>query len=113
MDIGKRIRNLRIAKDLNVTELANKAYISQSYLSDIEKGRTAPSLDKLKIICDTLGVSLGEFFGVVPGLPAELIRLVENAQKLTENEVKLLSDFLEELVARSQKDEKDENLPDT
>jgi len=101
MDIGMRIRNLRLAKDLNVTELANKAFISQSYLSDIEKGRTAPSLDKLNIICDTLGISLSEFFGKVPELPAELIRLVENAQSLSEEEIKLLSNFIEAIAQRN------------
>lgn len=101
MDIGMRIRNLRLAKDLNVTELANKAFISQSYLSDIEKGRTAPSLDKLNIICDTLGISLSEFFGKVPELPAELIRLVENAQSLSEEEITLLSNFIEAIAQRN------------
>ncbi|MFA1820049.1 helix-turn-helix domain-containing protein [Virgibacillus oceani] len=102
MDIGKRIRNLRIAKGFSVSELARKAFISQSYLSDIETGRTAPSLDKLNVICETLGISLSEFFGVVPELPAEVIKLVENVQKLTEKEVKLLSDFLEVIVERNQ-----------
>lgn len=101
MDIGKRIRNLRQAKNLNVTELANKAFISQSYLSDIETGRTAPSLDKLNIICKSLDISLSEFFGDVPELPAEIIRLVENAQKLTDDEVKHLSRFIEAVLQRN------------
>ncbi|WP_080872547.1 helix-turn-helix domain-containing protein [Oceanobacillus timonensis] len=112
MDIGNRIRNLRKAKGFNVTELANKSFISQSYLSDIETGRTAPSIDKLKVICDSLEISLGEFFGVVPGLPSNIIRLVENAQKLTEKEVQLLSDLLEEMVTRNQTTDNVKNLPD-
>lgn len=103
MNIGKRVRNLRNSKGLNVTELANKAFISQSYLSDIETGRTAPSLDKLNIICNTLGISLSEFFGKIPELPAEIIRLVENVQKLEEHEVKLLSNFLEAIAERNDK----------
>ena len=103
MDIGDRIRNLRQSKNLTVTQLAKKAYISQSYLSDIETGRTAPSLDKLNIICDTLEISLSEFFGSVPKLPAEIIKLVESAQKLTEDEVKLLTNFLETITERISK----------
>lgn len=102
MDIGNRIRNLRMAKNLTVTQLAKKAYISQSYLSDIETGRTAPSLDKLKIICETLEISLSEFFGSVPELPAEIIKLVENVKKLTEDEIELLSRFIESIVERTQ-----------
>lgn len=102
MNIGKRIRNLRISKNLSVTELANKCFISQSYLSDIETGRTAPSLDKLNIICESLEVSLSEFFGDTSELPANLIRLLKNAEKLTEEEIELLSSFLEKILERNQ-----------
>lgn len=100
MNIGERIKNLRMSKQMSITELANKAFISRSYLSDIEQGRTMPSLDKLNIICENLDISLSDFFGGVPELPADLIRLVENAQKLTEDEMKYLSDFLESIVNR-------------
>ena len=79
--IGERIRNLREAKNLKVTELAKKAYISQPYLSDIEKGRTMPSIDKLKTICDALEISLSEFFGELSELPPDLIKLIENTKK--------------------------------
>lgn len=100
MEIGKRIRNLRLSKGLSVNGLAKKAYISQSYLSDIETGRTAPSLDKLTVICNVLEISLSEFFGSVPELPAEVIKLIEGAQKLTDEEIKLLSNFLEAIAER-------------
>jgi len=101
MNIGDRIRNLRLAQNLTVTQLAKRSYISQSYLSDIESGRTAPSLDKLNVICNTLGISLSEFFGEVPKLPAEIIKLVESAKKLTEDEVELLSRLIEKITNRT------------
>lgn len=98
MKIGERIRNLREAKNLKVTELAKKAYISQPYLSDIEKGRTMPSIDKLKTICDALEISLSEFFGELSELPPDLIKLIENTKKLTEEERKTLGAFVEAIV---------------
>lgn len=101
MNIGKRIKNIRLSKGLIASQLANKAFISQSYLSDIESGRTAPSLDKLFTICKALDISLSEFFGDVPELPVDIIRLVKNAQKLDEEEIKLLTNFLELIVQRS------------
>lgn len=100
MDIGKRIKNIRLSKEINASRLANKAFISQSYLSDIETGKSTPSLDKLFTICEALDISLSEFFGDIPELPVDIIRLVENAQKLDEEEVKLLSDFIELIVKR-------------
>ncbi|WP_040977804.1 helix-turn-helix domain-containing protein [Oceanobacillus jeddahense] len=100
MEIGKRIKNLRLAKGISVTGLAKKAYITQPYLSEIESGKTSPSLDKLALICNALDISLSEFFGSVPELPAELIKLVESARKLTDEEMKLLSNFLELIAER-------------
>lgn len=108
MDVGNRIRNLRLSKGLSATELAKKAYISQPYLSDIESGRTAPSLDKLSTICESLDISLSEFFGDVPELPSNIIRLVKSAQNLNEEEVKLLTNFLEVIVKRNQIDNTNE-----
>ena len=82
--------------------LAKKAFISQSYLSDIENGRTTPSLDKLTTICDALGITLAEFFGYESELTPDLMRLLENMKKLTEEERSHLADFIEEILKRNQ-----------
>jgi len=104
MNIGKRIKNLREAQGLSGKYIAKQSYISQTYLSDIETGRTLPSLDKLNLICKTLNISLSKFFGDVPELSAELMRLVEHAQKLTEEEIKVLNQFLELVTKRIESD---------
>ncbi len=86
MNIGKRIRELRQANNLKVVELAKKSHISQPYLSDIEKGRTTPSLDKLTSICEALNISLGEFFEQPSDLPSDLLQFLEAAKSLTKEE---------------------------
>ncbi len=86
---------------MKVKELAQKAYISQPYLSDIENGRTTPSLDKLTTICDALGITLAEFFGYESELTPDLMRLLENMKKLTEEERSHLADFIEEILKRN------------
>lgn len=100
--VGDRIKNLRLSKSLTATKLANMSFISQSYLSDIENGRTLPALDTLFQICDALGISLGEFFGGITEPSADLIRLVENAKKLEEDEIRQLSNFIESIVRRTE-----------
>lgn len=100
MNIGKRIRDLRNAKGLLVTELARKAYISQSYLSDIEKGRTVPSLDKLASICEALNISLGDFFGQTSGLSPDLLKLIESAKQLTPEQQRALHHFITTMQKR-------------
>ncbi|MED0760497.1 helix-turn-helix transcriptional regulator [Aneurinibacillus thermoaerophilus] len=97
MDIGQRVKDLRTLKGMKVVELAKKAHISQPYLSDIEKGRTTPSIDKLTSICEALDVTLGEFFGYTPNLPPDLLQLIETAKKLTPEERKALTTFLQTL----------------
>jgi transcriptional regulator with XRE-family HTH domain len=64
-DVGKRIQTIRKSKNLKVTEGAKRAYISQSYLSDIEKAGRPRSLDKLQTICNALEILLADFLSVM------------------------------------------------
>ncbi|GAW28553.1 helix-turn-helix domain-containing protein [Carboxydocella sp. ULO1] len=59
--IGKRLHELRVEKQLSLRKLAKKSGISHSFLCDIERGRSQPSLDTLGKLADTLGVKI-EFF---------------------------------------------------
>lgn len=43
IEYGKILRMLRIAKDLSITELARQIGVSESYISEIEKGKKNPS----------------------------------------------------------------------
>lgn len=61
MNIGVKIRELRLKKDMKQIELAKKAGISNTYLSDIEGGRTMPSLKTLIKISEALQVSANIF----------------------------------------------------
>lgn len=45
---GKRIRALRIAKEVQANELAKKLEISPAYYSDLELGRRAWSADRIR-----------------------------------------------------------------
>ena len=62
MDVAKRIINLRENAGLSTNRLAKLAGIGQSTLSDIEKGKVKPSIDSLEKICETLGISMSDFF---------------------------------------------------
>ncbi len=56
MEIGKRIREKRKKKGMKQYELAKEANISNTYLSDIEIGRTNPSIRTLIKISKALKV---------------------------------------------------------
>ncbi|MGM9970298.1 MAG: helix-turn-helix domain-containing protein [Anaeroplasma sp.] len=62
MNVSKRIIELRENKKMSTNKLANIAGISQSYLRDIELGKTSPTIEKLEYICDALNITLYDFF---------------------------------------------------
>ena len=62
MDIGKRITHFRTLKGYSVNKLATLSGISQSYLRDIELGNKNPTVDIVSVLCDTLNISLKDFF---------------------------------------------------
>lgn len=58
MEIGESIKNMRKNKKINQKTLAEKAEISCSYLCDIEKGRTNPSVKTMLRLFKELGVEI-------------------------------------------------------
>jgi len=62
LEIGKRIKDLRLAAELTQEELANRAKLTKGFISQIENDQTSISLDSLIDILDALSISISEFF---------------------------------------------------
>jgi XRE family transcriptional regulator, master regulator for biofilm formation len=63
--IGLRIRSLREEKGYSISELAKRAGISKSYLSQIERNlQVNPSLHLLSKLAQTLDATLDDLIGV-------------------------------------------------
>lgn len=62
MDLGIKIRELRKAQDLSISELAEKTELSTGLISQIERDMVCPSVDSLWKISKALNVSIGYFF---------------------------------------------------
>ena len=62
MNIGEKLKRLRQANSLTQEELANRAYLTKGFISQLERDQTSPSIATLKDILDVLGVSLADFF---------------------------------------------------
>jgi transcriptional regulator with XRE-family HTH domain len=60
--IGNRLRELRAGEGLTQERLALAAGFDPSFVSRVERGRTAASLHTLGALCAALGVSLADFF---------------------------------------------------
>ena len=62
MNIGSKIKDLRIQKGLTQEELANRTELSKSFISQLERDQTSPSIATLYDILQCLGTNLADFF---------------------------------------------------
>src|SRR4029450_9689060 len=98
--IGRRIKRYRLEKGISVSELASKARISKSYLSELEKGsgnHKRPSAEILYSIGKALGVAMSDLLGrpliIAPTPkkpPASLLESAKN-HRLPASDVEMLA----------------------
>ena len=62
MEIGNRIKSLRLKRGYSQNMLADIAGISQTHLRRVELGQADITVGHLELICDALGISLQQFF---------------------------------------------------
>ena len=62
MEIGDKLRRLRLQRGLTQEELANRVELSKSFISLLARDLTRPSLDTLSDLLETLGSDLPTFF---------------------------------------------------
>ena len=58
MDIGLKLKELRIQKSLTQEELADRAELSKGFISQLERNLTSPSISTLTDILQCLGTDL-------------------------------------------------------
>lgn len=62
LNIGDKIKSLRLRNNLTQKELADRCELSKGFISQLESNQTSPSLSTLEDILVTLGSSFREFF---------------------------------------------------
>lgn len=60
--LGKRVKQLRLAKGMTQEKLAEKIERSAKYIQFIEAGNRRPSLETLYRLASCLGVKVGDLF---------------------------------------------------
>lgn len=62
MNIGNKLKELRISNDLTLQELASRSELTKGFLSQVERNLTSPSISTLEDILEALGTNLSDFF---------------------------------------------------
>lgn len=85
-NLGQRIHQLRQEKDMSLSELADKANVAKSYLSNVERNiQSNPSILFLEKIAEALGITMHDLlYGELTDdeeapLDSDWFRLVQEA----------------------------------
>src|ERR1700741_2948670 len=111
-DIGSFIRAQREAAQVSVRQLAEKAGVSNPYLSQIERGLRKPSADVLKQIAKALRVSAEVLYvqaGILePSEPSEVCDAVVTDTAITEGQKQVLLDIYTSFVQQNEEAAREE-----
>lgn len=98
MNIANRIKYFRTMKGYSVNKLANLSGVSQSYLRDVELGNKNPTVEFISILCDTLDISLKDFFDEETENSFTDDSLITSIYKLSPKQRDALHVFLETIL---------------
>lgn len=115
-DIGSFIRAQREAAQVSVRQLAEKAGVSNPYLSQIERGLRKPSADVLNQIAKALRVSAEVLYvraGILePSEPSEVRDAIVNDVGITERQKQVLLDIYTSFRQQNEADASEESTTD-
>jgi transcriptional regulator with XRE-family HTH domain len=105
-DIGGFIRSQREAAQVSVRQLAEKAGVSNPYLSQIERGLRKPSAEVLNQIAKALRVSADVLYvraGLLePSEPSEVRDAIVTDTEITERQKQVLLDIYTSFVQQNE-----------
>ena len=99
MDFSQRIIQMRNNKGMSTNKLAKMAGISQSFMRDIEMGKSQPTIDTLEKICAALDIELVDLFLQDSSeMPVQHRRLIDSVRYLTPDQADALNQFIKSIT---------------
>lgn len=98
MNIGEKIKRLRLENELTQEELADRCELSKGFISQVERDMTSPSIMSLVDILESLGTNLRDFFS-----DESDDRIHFRAQDFFEKDNRELGYFIEWIIPNAQK----------
>ncbi len=98
-NIGHRLKEVRTERGLSLRELARMASVSPSFLSQIENGKSQPSVATLYSFSKLLGVQIDDLFGpsedddIVPETGAQAHEITERSDFTNPSQVWNTSEY--------------------
>ena len=93
--IGRRVRDLRLGRNMSLDAMARAAHVSKTHLSNLEQGRVNAKVVTLSAIAGALGVQACDLLNVVED---ERGALLEATRELTSEELSSVRNRLESVA---------------
>jgi transcriptional regulator with XRE-family HTH domain len=62
IDVGERLRAIRHLRRLTLRDVAERAGVSESFVSQVERGKASPSVASLQRLAGALGMAVSDLF---------------------------------------------------
>ncbi|MBQ9961282.1 MAG: helix-turn-helix domain-containing protein [Firmicutes bacterium] len=93
MDIGAKIKELRILNGLTQEELADRSELSKGFISQLENDLTSPSISTLEDILQCLGMTISEFFAKEED-PVQIVFSEDDFFEKVDEELKNMTEWI-------------------
>ncbi len=98
--VSEKIRSLRLHKGWSLEQLADLSNTSKSYIWELENRPTRkPSVEKITLIAEALGVSINDLLEEAPGLEEEVAAkgFFRKFKTLGERDKKIINDIMQSM----------------
>ena len=80
--LGRKIKEIREEKRLTLKQVAERAHVTASFISQLERGKANPSLSTLKDIADLFGTTIGALLDS-PSTQTRFCQVLRNGERRT------------------------------
>jgi transcriptional regulator with XRE-family HTH domain len=80
LELGERLRAIRLLRRLTLREVATAAGVSESFVSQLERGRSSASVATLQRLAAAVGIEISDLFAAGPQAGPRVLRREERQQ---------------------------------
>lgn len=95
---SKRLAELRMKKGVSARDMSLSLGQNPGYIRAIESGTSFPAMSSFFYICEYLNVTPQEFFDFKSGHSDGINSLIDQLDKLDEDQIKALAAFIKTIV---------------
>ena len=99
-EFALRLAQLRIKKGVSARDMSLSMGQNPGYITNIESGKSKPSLAGIFYICEYLELTPSAFFDTDTKNPTKLDAIIEDLKKLDDNQLNTISELIKALIKK-------------